>query len=83
MMFEKDGKVVKDFVMLRFLLVVTFVGLFVMWMTFFGWVAWRLGPGGYSAADAQMDRERMCAEIKNHHPGETIHCPRILEHKGE
>jgi hypothetical protein len=81
MMFEKDEKIIRDFVMLRLLLVVTFVGLFVMWMTFFGWVVWRLGPGGYSATEAQIDRSNLCDYIDREfvHEGDGGRCPKIMD----
>jgi hypothetical protein len=78
-MFEKDEKIIRDFVMLRFRLMVALVGLLVMWMTFFGWVTWRLGPGGYSATEAQIDRSNLCDYIDREfvHEGVGQKCPRI------
>lgn len=78
-MFEKDMEIIRDFVMLRLTLFVTFIGLFVLWMAFFGWIIWRLGPGGYGADDAQEDRERLCNAIQRLHPEDMLTCPEILE----
>ena len=64
--------------MLRLTLFITFIGLFVLWMSFFGWIFWRLGPGGYSAGDAQEDRERLCGAIQQLHE-DKLACPEILE----
>lgn len=64
---------------LRLFLSVTFLGIGLLWVAFFGWVAWRLGPGGYSANDAQEDRQRMCDLIETLHPNHGHLCPKILE----
>ena len=78
-MFEKDAEIVKGFMMLRYMLSVLFVGTALLWFLFAGWVIWRLGPGGYSAWDAQEDRSALCAELDAHFTHDQWTCPAIKE----
>lgn len=78
--FLHDEATVRNFRQLRLLVFVTFFGLFLIWMTFFSWVFWRLGPGGYSAQDAQKDRIALCEELdQNFKPALGWICPSIEE----
>lgn len=81
MMFTKDPEVVADFMRLRILLVVTFLGLGLIWVAFFAWVFWRMGPGGYSAEDANADRKNICILIEQLHPRHGKLCPEVLKAK--
>ena len=73
-----DKHVAREFQMLRLWLSITFIGLFLVWTVFVGWVVYRLGPGGYSAADAQADRTKICQMIEILHPKHGVICPDIL-----
>ena len=79
-MFERDPEMVASFVTLRWVMIVTFLGLGLLWTVVIGWVIWRLGPGGYSAQDAQEDRMALCAEMKKSFQHDDVwDCPPIRE----
>ena len=78
-MFKKDKDIRRDFVHLRIWFGVMFLGLATLWFVFVGWVLWRMGPGGYSALDAQMDRDALCEILdKDFKHGNWV-CPPIKE----
>lgn len=74
-----DPDTEERFFQLRWLGLVTFIGLSACWLAVFVWIAWRIGPGGYSAEDAQIDRFRMCELVHQLHPKDTFKCPFIVD----
>jgi len=78
--FHKDPEVVRQFWWFRTVLAITFFGVFALWMSFFGWVYFRLHINGYTYSEAQANRMELCNSLelwaKDAHG--DLKCPHLI-----